>query len=62
MFDLMLFHECRGAAWKNVPHMRECVSNVEWLEHAAYIRRQRDLEEAAIKKAQRGGGRGRGRL
>lgn len=62
MYDYTLFHAVPGA-WRSVQQMRAALSNLEWLEHAAYLRYKHDLEQAAMKRAQRGGGgRGRGRF
>ena len=61
-FDYTLFHAVPGA-WRSVDELRASLSNREWIEHAAYLRRKREAEDKAMKQAGRRnvGGAGRGR-
>lgn len=52
VFDYTLYHAVPGA-WRSVAHMRAALSNIEWLEHAAFLRLRADQQDEAMKKAQR---------
>lgn len=51
-YDFTLFHACPGA-WHSVEQMRACLSEPEWLLHAAWLRRKQAAEDAALKRASR---------
>jgi hypothetical protein len=51
-FDYRLFHDVPGA-WRSVAHMRVCLANKEWIEHAGFLRWRERLRDQERDKAQR---------